>query len=121
MRPLALVVLFGAAALAIGGFAAPADDKNPAEKVDVQKDVYPFLRKHCVSCHNDVTGTAEPSLTHFQTADAIRKDADAWRLVLKTVEAGTMPPAGRPKPAKKDAERFTTSGNVLLKPEGERK
>ena len=100
---------------------APADDNKPAEKVDVQKDVYPFLRKHCVSCHNDVTGSARPSLTDFQDAKAIRKDRETWGAVLKTVTAGTMPPAGRPKPAKKDVERFTTNGNVLLQADGEQK
>jgi hypothetical protein len=114
VRPLALLLLFGAAALALGDSAAPADDKKDDKPVDVQKDVYPFLRKHCVSCHNDVTGTAEPSLTHFQTADAIHKDADAWRLVLKTIAIGTMPPAGRPKPAKKDVDGFTRNGNRAL-------
>jgi len=111
----AALALLGAAALALGaGSTAPADEKQPDDPVNVQKDVYPFLRKHCVSCHNDVTGTADPSLTHFQTADAIRKDAETWRAMLKTVTAGTMPPAGRPKPAKKDAENFAQKGQRVL-------
>lgn len=94
---------------------APAGDKQPDEKVDVQKDIYPFLRKHCVSCHNDVTGNAAPSLTDFQDAKAIRKDGATWRTVIKLTTTGAMPPAHSPKPAAKDVERFNRSAEALLK------
>jgi len=115
-------VLSAVAALAhLASRPAPADDKKRDEKVDVQKDMYPFLRKHCVSCHNDVTGNAKPSLTDFQDAKAIRKDSETWRTVVKVTGAGTMPPAGRAKPAAKDIERFTKNGNLVLEFAVERK
>lgn len=116
-----VVVLFWVALWHLAGRPAPADDKKPAENVDVQKDVYPFLRKYCVSCHNDVTGSARPSLTDFQDAKSIRKEGDTWRTVVKVTAAGTMPPAGRAKPGAKDVERFTTNGNLVLESAAERK
>jgi hypothetical protein len=95
---------------------APADDKKPVEKVDVQKDIYPFLRKHCVSCHNDVTGRAKPSLTDYQDAKAIRKDGDTWRMIIKLTASGVMPPANRAKATATEITRFTRNAERLLEP-----
>ena len=85
-----VVVLFWVALWHLAGRPAPADDKKPAENVDVQKDVYPFLRKYCVSCHNDVTGSARPSLTDFQDAKSIRKEGDILEVYRKEEFARTL-------------------------------
>lgn len=84
---------------------APAAAADPTP-VSVMKDVYPFLKKHCVSCHNDVAPRAERSLTGYQDAAAIRKDRAVWDEVLKHVEAKSMPPACERPPTAAEVTAF---------------
>ena len=70
------------------------------------------LDQYCVACHNEraVNATGEPESVldsrlratglAFDALDVTRPsaDADAWERVIKRLRAGSMPPAGRPRP-----------------------
>ncbi|MBN9524439.1 hypothetical protein J0H58_38980 [bacterium] len=88
-------------AAAVGGGNQP-----PAQPVNIQKDIYPFLRRHCVSCHNDTSPGALRSLTGYQDETAIRRDPGGWAEVVRLVESRAMPPANSPRPPAPDRDRF---------------
>lgn len=83
--------------------AEPAGVERP---VSVMKDVYPFLKRHCVSCHNAAAPRASQPLTDYQDAASIRRDRAVWDDVLLHVEAGSMPPAGERQPTAAEAAAF---------------
>ena len=88
---------------------AGADERTLLETVELIVDqaahpaaaasppVRPVLEKYCHGCHNQRLRTAGLTL---DTADPERVGADAevWEKVVRKLRAGTMPPAGRPRP-----------------------
>jgi uncharacterized sulfatase len=96
-------------ALADGWRAAVPVEAKPAggrPPVAVMKEVYPYLRRYCVACHNDAAPRAERSLTGYQDAAAIRASGPVWDDVLRHVEAGSMPPAGERQPPAAESAAF---------------
>jgi hypothetical protein len=67
----------------------------------------PFLTRHCVSCHSGKKPKGNLRL------DALKPDfADAgtrkrWNAVLQRMQAGEMPPSGKPRPPKETIESLT--------------
>ena len=119
LRSLATVV--ATVSVAVGGprlVATAAAQAPPASAASVRT----LLDRYCVSCHNErrVTATSGGgSLLESQiqatglaldVADPRRPSADAalWEQVLTRLEAGSMPPAGRPRPGD-DETRAVTS------------
>ncbi len=70
----------------------PPDGTTRGGAVDVQKDLYPFLRKHCLSCHNNVTRSAKTSLTNYQDPAAVRKYRATWLDALRSLPTARCPP-----------------------------
>ncbi len=96
-----------AVGLAVAGRPAPLPKPAAGHRpVAVMKDVYPFLKKYCVSCHNDAAPRAERSLTGYQDAASILKDRPVWDDVLRHAEAGSMPPAGDRQPPAAEVAAF---------------
>src|SRR5262245_59512082 len=64
------------------------------QQAAVQSD---FLRRHCISCHNDRLKTGGLSL---ETVDPTNVSGNAalWEKVVRKLRAGMMPPLGRPRP-----------------------
>src|SRR5436305_1302399 len=90
---LTLVPLFLVAA------AAPAGDFG--------SDAVAFLQKHCVACHGEKKKSSGVAL-HATTDDAgLLKNRKVFTRVLRVLEAGEMPPKGKPRPTMEDVERFT--------------
>ena len=56
-----------------------------------------FLKKYCVTCHNDKARTAGLSLESVNLSDVIRS-GEALEKVVRKVGSGAMPPASAPKP-----------------------
>jgi mono/diheme cytochrome c family protein len=55
------------------------------------------LDKYCVTCHNQRLRTAGLALDTLDPARAAA-DAEVWERVITRLRAGSMPPAGRPRP-----------------------
>src|SRR3954470_16363807 len=72
-----------------------------------------LLDQYCISCHNDRTRIAGVS---FEKADASHPAADPelWERVIRKMRAGTMPPAGNPRPAKADANNLIATLTIAL-------
>jgi mono/diheme cytochrome c family protein len=75
---------------------------DPERAPDAAKDrlgprfretVLPFLKSNCLSCHGADKKRGDLDLSGYQTIEAVAEDLDRWDLVLKQLEAGTMPPA----------------------------
>ena len=99
---------------AAGGALAAAAARPPAASAE---SVRSLLNRYCVACHNERRVTAagptgsvldaqlrETGIA-LDTADAERPSADAalWERVSARLRAGSMPPAGRPRPGAVEA------------------
>ncbi|HKB01510.1 MAG TPA: DUF1587 domain-containing protein, partial [Gemmataceae bacterium] len=100
-----LAVALTLALAASSARAADRDGGASARQYDEQ--VRPFLVKHCQECH-----AGEKPKGDFRL-DRLTADFDApamrerWTTVLKRVQAGEMPPKGKPRPAEKDVRVLT--------------
>ncbi len=93
--------------------AAPAGRAEPASPESVRR----LLDRYCVACHNErrvtVAGVSASVLDAqlrsaglaLDVVDTDRPDADAelWERVIARLNAGSMPPAGRPRPGADEA------------------
>ena len=93
--------------------AASAAQTAPASPEAVRR----LLDRYCVACHNERRVTAVSTSSSVLDAqlrgtglaldrvDAERPSADAelWERVIERLKAGSMPPAGRPRPAAEEA------------------
>lgn len=79
-------------------FASPAARAESTSedqlKQTFEKTVQPFLKTHCVACHDQDAPEAELDLSLFSTVDSVANDHQRWELVLDRLTAGDMPPEG---------------------------
>jgi hypothetical protein len=72
-----------------------------------------FLKKYCVTCHNDKARTAGLSLESVNLNDVTRS-GEALEKVVRKLGSGAMPPASAPKPDKATAQAFLASLETSL-------
>ena len=75
----------------------PAAASQPAEAHQA------VLSKYCYTCHNDKVKSGGLALTGLDIS-APAKNSEAWEHVIRKLETGAMPPAGRPRPDKAIAD-----------------
>ncbi|MCC9655975.1 DUF1592 domain-containing protein [Rhodopirellula halodulae] len=73
----------------IGGVSVFGDD--PLEST-FQQTVQPFLRTHCVECHDSDSAQGDLDLTTDQNVDDVVGRFRHWAVVLERLRAGDMPP-----------------------------
>jgi mono/diheme cytochrome c family protein len=61
------------------------------------------LSKYCYTCHNDKLKSGGLALTTLDIS-APAEHSDAWERVIRKLETGAMPPAGRPRPDRATAD-----------------
>ena len=88
-------------ALAAG---APSAD---AESSGFREQVVPILEKYCARCHGPEKPKGGLNLAKYADEAAVLNDRKAWAKVLEFVEAGEMPPEGKPRPSQAEAELVT--------------
>ena len=69
------------------------------------REVKPFLTRHCLQCHNANLRTAEINLGDFDPEHPVRNQQDLWQAVLRELRAGRMPPPGNPRPTVEQLRR----------------
>ncbi len=75
--------------------------ENPrAERFE--EEIQPILIDFCYRCHDSSIKKGNIALDNFESGDAVLGKRDLWSAVLKSVRAGIMPPAGKPRPSDKD-------------------
>jgi mono/diheme cytochrome c family protein len=89
-----------------------AQATRPAVPGPAPAELRRTLNQYCVGCHNSrTTGIAVSTGVVLDTADvnAIHEHPDLWERVVRRVRAGTMPPAGSPRPEPAAAAAITHS------------
>src|SRR5207248_1674000 len=63
-------------------------------------EVFAFVQKSCVACHNGSVKSGDVDLKSLQTtAKTFEQDREIWEKVVAKLKTGQMPPPGAPRPA----------------------
>ena len=111
----ALVLLAAGGAVAAGlarvptttATAPPAAGPAPAAEL---------LAKYCVSCHGPTKPKADFRVDTLLAAAPSEADLAAWNDVLRRLEAGDMPPQGKPRPSDAEYQHATAAIRQALAP-----
>lgn len=89
-------------------FAAAVRGEEPA-RFSYNKDVLPFLTKHCLGCHGKDKPEADLSLAKFTDDATMFQDRKLWDNIQHMLETREMPPAPKPKPAADEVDAALTA------------
>ncbi len=67
----------------------------------------PFLKKYCLECHAGAEPQADFSLEAYTDLAKLRADRTKWGTVVEYLEAGIMPPSGKPMPTETEMSDVT--------------
>src|SRR5262245_62028476 len=84
--------------LLLTGRTGTAEKPAPGAKADYAGAVRPVVEKYCLACHSTKLKRGSLDLERFATLADLRKDVKVWRGVIEQIEAGEMPPKGKPRP-----------------------
>lgn len=70
---------------------------------EYERDVLPFLKRHCYSCHDAKQAKAGLRLDQLGTDFLRGTTADDWHEVINQINSGAMPPKDEPRPDPKAA------------------
>ena len=70
---------------------------------EFERDVLPFLKRHCYSCHDAKQAKAGLRLDQLGTDFLRGTTADDWHEVINQINSGAMPPKDEPRPDPKAA------------------
>jgi hypothetical protein len=70
---------------------------------DFERDVRPFLKQHCYSCHDAKKAKAGFRVDQLGTDFLRGRTADDWHEVINQINSGEMPPEDEPRPDAKAA------------------
>ena len=80
--------------------------------------VQPFLKSHCLACHNGQLKTANLNFDDYPDSKAAIGQTEIWEKVLDKLSAGKMPPPGRPAPGAREIEAVSGWIEGVLKRSG---
>ncbi|MEY3949080.1 MAG: hypothetical protein RJB43_435 [Verrucomicrobiota bacterium] len=87
----------------------------PLSAQDFQKDIVPFLHKHCYDCHDAEQEKGHLNLEAFKDDTRFFRDQRVWREVINQVTSGEMPPAKKKvRPTAAEIEGLQTAIHKLL-------
>src|SRR5262249_11902628 len=85
--------------------ATPKAKSAAGESADTKvfdKQVRPFLVRHCLACHGPEKAKANLRLDRL-TPDFVNESSrERWQLILKRVKTGEMPPKSKPRPSEQE-------------------
>jgi hypothetical protein len=79
-----------------------------------QKDILPFLKRYCFSCHSGAKPKAEMSFEKFTDDASLVTDRKVWDNVRHMLQAREMPPPERPQPKAAEVEAVTAAIQTLF-------
>jgi hypothetical protein len=80
----------------------------PADDAPFQKDVVPFLKQYCTTCHGGKRPRADFNLERFLDPASVDDRRDIWDKVVHNLKSGEMPPAIRKQPPPELREKVAT-------------
>ena len=75
----------------------------------------PFVQKHCLECHDEKKAQAGFRIDRLGADFTSAKTAEQWKEVIDRINAGEMPPKGKPRPDAKQAAAFVDWVNQQLR------
>src|SRR3954447_6134455 len=79
-----------------------------------QKEIRPFLAKHCFACHANGKKKGDLSFDKFMDDMSVLNDRKVWDDVQQMVQSHEMPPDKRPKPEPAEVEAVLKSIHGLF-------
>lgn len=70
-------------------------------------DVFTFVKKNCVACHNATVTNGDVNLAAFETAQSFDENRETWERVVSKIKTGEMPPPAMKKPPAADTLALT--------------
>ncbi|MFN0103451.1 MAG: DUF1592 domain-containing protein [Bryobacteraceae bacterium] len=70
-------------------------------------DVFAYVKKNCVACHNAAATSGDVNLAAFETAQAFDESRETWERVVGKIKTGEMPPPSMKKPPAADSAALT--------------
>jgi len=70
-------------------------------------NVFSYVKKNCVACHNASVTNGDVNLAAFETARSFDENRETWERVVSKIKTGEMPPPPMKKPAAEDSTAFT--------------
>jgi hypothetical protein len=108
-------VILSGAALALGVIGATAGG-GPKDKLSgFQEVARPFIQQHCMGCHGEKKAQAGFRIDLLTVDFAKPKMAEHWEEVIDRINAGEMPPKGKPRPDAKEVAGFVDWVNRQLR------
>jgi hypothetical protein len=95
------------AVVVCGGSVAHAE--SPLE------NLRPFLKQHCQECHGPTKRSNDLRFDTLGTDLSKRESLELWQGILDQLNAGTMPPKGKPRPDAKEAAAAVRTVTAELK------
>jgi len=85
--------------IAVGVASSAWADPTKLESLtrDFDRSVQPFLETFCLGCHGKSKQEAKLDLSPFTSTASVQADLGHWKLVLRRLKAGEMPPEDAPK------------------------
>ena len=80
--------------LAVITFSPTADDFTAS--------MQPFTQKYCLGCHSTAAKKGSLDLQRFKSSADVRGDVKVWQQTIEMLEAGEMPPKGKPQPTSEE-------------------
>ena len=112
MKP---AILLSLALLPLAPLVARGDPPTPASKTtSYQKDVLPFLKTHCYSCHGNGKAKAELSFDKYTGDASLIPDRKVWDNVRDMLKNREMPPPEKPQPKAVEVETVSAAIQELF-------
>ena len=105
LKCLGILAATGLGALALTG-ADPAPSAPQDARADFAADVRPIVAQYCLGCHSTKAMKGSLDLERFATPDHVRKEIKPWLQIVEQVEAGEMPPKGKPQPTAEERKKL---------------
>src|SRR5262245_26544910 len=84
-----------------------------AAQTAFEKDVLPFVKKHCARCHDAKNKRGDLDLVRFKTLDDVKKELAVWEQAALRVRGHEMPPEGARQPSIEARRQFLTWAKTI--------
>src|SRR5437660_4839678 len=91
--------------------AGRAEEPAPAS---FEREVAPFLKKHCYHCHGNDKRRGDIALDVFADHESVQRGRKTWQKAIEMVRSGDMPPEERPRPEPAEAAAALAALEAVL-------
>src|SRR5579862_5811042 len=76
--------------------------------------VRPMLDEYCVKCHGPTRAKGGVNLAGFTNTVSVYRETKVWEKVIAKLQAGEMPPEGKPQPSQAQRDGLVQWGRRTL-------